>query len=75
VFQARKFWGGRIVTKFFEKLNKFIKGQYKWTNENNFPEPELLNIGKLKWQILRLKLLNNLLEYKDKFPQILKRVF
>jgi hypothetical protein len=28
VFQARKFWGGRIVTKFFEKLNKFIKGKY-----------------------------------------------
>ncbi len=45
------------------------------SNEKKLSDPELLNIEELKWPILRIKLLRNLLNDNQNFPQYLKREF
>lgn len=44
-------------------------------NNKKLSEPELMNIKELKCPILRLKLLEKLLDNKNIFPQILKREY
>ena len=66
-----------IIYKILNNIMKYgseIGGEYNLCSLN---DPQLLKIEQLRWPILRLKLLENLLRDKDNklFPQILKREY
>ena len=64
-----------VIYKLLKNIMKYggdIEGQY---NEYKLSDPKLLTIEQLKWPILRINLLNNLLNETAILPQIIKREF
>lgn len=64
-----------IINKIIKTIIKYggdLKGKY---NNIKLSAPELMNVEQLKWPILRLKLLINLLSDNKILPQIIKKEF